>query len=88
LRALAAAEVPYPLLAKEFGVSAVTVGQIVRRTTWEWVPAGKDEKKEGIALLLKRPHLMTERERMLLTKFAAYRIMNVSGDGARRGQEN
>lgn len=68
LRALAAAGVPYPMLAKEFGVSAVTVGQIVRRTTWEWVPAGKNEKREGIDLLLQRPHLMTERERTLLAR--------------------
>ena len=68
VRALAAIGVPYPTLSKEYGVSTVTVGQIARRTTWEWIPAGKDEKREGIDLLLRRPHLMTNRERMLLKK--------------------
>jgi len=68
LRALASVGVPYPLLSKEYGVSTVTVGQIARRTTWEWVPASKSEKRDGIDLLLKRRHLLTERERMLLAR--------------------
>ncbi len=68
LRALAALGVTYPVLSKEYGVSTVTVGQIARRTTWEWIPAANNEKREGIDLLLKRPHLMTERERMLLAR--------------------
>jgi len=68
LRALASVGVPYALLSKEFGVSKVTVGQIARRTTWEWIPRADDEKGDAIGLLLERPHLMTERERMIVER--------------------
>jgi len=70
LRALAAVGVPYSLLSHEFGVSKVTVGQIARRTTWEWIPPADDEKGDGVGLLLERRHLMTEREKMIVERLS------------------
>ncbi len=70
LRALASVGVSYSALSKEYGVSKVTVGQVARRTTWEWIPRADDEEGEGITLLLGRPRLMTERERMIVERLS------------------
>ena len=73
IRAMASVGVLHALLAREYGVSAVSIGRIVGRKSWKWVQQISDDLDTmtyGIDLLLGRPRLMSDKERALLKRYA------------------
>lgn len=68
IRALAAVDVSYQMLSREYGISGGAVRDIALRITWEWIPESNDEAVEGVDLLLRHPHLMTEHERQCFAR--------------------